>query len=130
MKLNRSRMTFALIALLLVGGGSAAFAVLTTPQPARVALADVRKGNPAPTATATATAPVEIATATSATSSAAPTATTPPAPQPTNTPFTLVPGQSVDLKGTGVERECECGNLYADDAQRQRDRRSQQYDAS
>lgn len=112
MKLNRSRITFALIALLLVGGGSAAFAVLTTPQPGRVALADLRQNKSAPMATATATtAPITTAPTTPPLFQSTATATTPPPPQPTKA-IALTAGQGVDLNNCIVTSVTATANTF------------------
>lgn len=100
MSFIRNRVALALIGLLLIGGISAAVAVLTTPQPLRAALVGAGQANAKPTATSAAMATTASSaggttttdaggTTTSGssgtTAGAAPTATTSPAQPPAST---------------------------------------------
>ena len=103
MSFFRSRIFLALIGLLVIGGGSAVVAVLTTPQSLRAAIVGAGQANGAAAggasaATATAAAGgATSASAATATTPPAPTATTPPAP-PANPPSSGA--QIIDVKGT------------------------------
>lgn len=100
MSFIRNRVALALIGLLLIGGISAAVAVLTTPQPLRAALVGAGQANAKPTATSAATAttaPSGGGTTTSSEATAAttlPTATTPPSNPP------AANGQVIGATGT------------------------------
>lgn len=99
MNVLRSRVALAVIGLLLVGGVSAAIAMLTTPHPLPATLNAVSQratATGAAGAATTATPPSQPA-ATDTTGSVATTPTTPrPTPLPTATFF---PGQNVDVSG-------------------------------
>lgn len=102
MNVLRSRVGLAVIGLLLVGGVSAAIAILTTPHPLPASLNAVAQRATAThavgvtSAAATATAAAQPA----ATDTTGAVATTPPTPRPTPLPTaTFFPGQSVGVVG-------------------------------